>query len=199
MIVSSFGGREISSSRICQLAATGLSVRFSFMGKVSSCMNRSKAPIPARIFMWVCSGLRFDVERCPMYAYRISGLRSDVGRCMRNVCMLDVFVLLAHVCICKIPDYGPMSGNAQGMFVCFRISVWCRAGPDECLYVYVMWLSYVYLLICLYVYRALLDAERGPMPNIFQCRAGPTLCLYVIICMVCGSFRKLTKLHDYSF
>lgn len=83
-------------------------------------------------------------------------------------------------------------GNARGMLICFRISVQCGAGPEECLYVYVMWLFYVYFLICLYVYRAFPDAGWGSMPDIFRCRArsmsarpdegaGSTKCLYAIM------------------
>ena len=66
-----------------------------------------------------------------MSVFYVSGLWSDVGQCPRNVCML--------------PDFGPMSGGARGMFIylCYVI-------------------IYVYLLICLYVYQALLDAGWGP-------------------------------------
>ena len=83
----------------------------------------------------------------------VFGFRSDVGRCPRNVCILDVFVIIACACI-----------------VCFRITVRCQAMPEECLYasgfrfdvrqgprnVYMFMLcDLFYLLICLYVYWAL--------------------------------------------
>ena len=36
-----------------------------------------------------------------------------------NVGLLDVFMILACVCICMFSDYGLMSGVARGMSACF--------------------------------------------------------------------------------
>ena len=72
-----------------------------------------------RIFMLVCPEPRFDVGRCSMYVYIFSGLRYDGGRCPWNVCMPDVFVIFACICIFMFPDFDPMSSGAQGMIVCF--------------------------------------------------------------------------------
>ena len=46
------------------------------------------------------------------------GLWSDVGESLRNVCMLDVFVILACACLICFSDFGPMPSGAQGMFIC---------------------------------------------------------------------------------
>ena len=67
----------------------------------------------ACLCMLAYDGLRSmpRLARCRLY---VSGLRSDVGESLRNICILDVLVILACVCLC-IPGFGPMSGQAQGM------------------------------------------------------------------------------------
>ena len=73
------------------------------------------------------------------------------------------------------------------MFICIPSFARCRAGPDA---------------------GFLSDVGQGPMSDIVRCRAGPDeaggahdmlLCDYVIMCMVCGSLGRLTKLRAYSF
>ena len=86
-------------------------------------------------------GLMLGLARCRLY---VSGLRSDAGESPRNVCMFDVFVILACVCL-YVSELRSDAGASRGMFICFRISVRRQAGPEECLYVYVM-------CLCLYVF-----------------------------------------------
>ena len=99
-----------------------------------------------------------------------SELKSNVGLCPRNVCMLDVFVILA--CVSVYMFFGLWFDARQCpmnvyMFFGFRSDVGrypssarCRVGPD---------------------------VGRGSIPGSFQCRAGPdersrpTICLYVIM------------------
>ena len=87
-------------------------------------------------------------------------------------CPRNAFMLL---------DFGLMSGEARGMFICLCYVI-----------------IYMSFLICLYVYRALLDARWGTMPNFSAMpggarywtlsyaergpmkRARPMICFYVI-------------------
>ena len=55
------------------------------------------------------------LAQCRLY---VSELQSDAGESPRNVCMLDVFVILACAC-----------------FMCFCTSVRCRGKLEECLIV----------------------------------------------------------------
>ena len=73
--------------------------------------------------------------------------------------MLDVVVILACVCLC-VPGFSPMLGQALGRFSLYvmRYMFWtlvqCRGKPEECLYVYVLY-------VCCY---AICIPDFDPMP-----------------------------------
>ena len=104
-----------------------------------------------------------------------------------NVCMLDVFMILACVCICMFPDFGLMSGNPRGMLVCFRTLSDAGQGPRN---VYTFMLcDYLCVFIDMFIRilsfaRCLTGPDVGlcPMPSGARCRAvpnegaGPMIC-----------------------
>ena len=117
------------------------------------------------------------LARCRLY---VSWLRSDVRASPRNVCMFDVFVILA--CVCSyVSGFGLMSGQSRGMFnlyvmfLCFGLRSNCRGKPEECL---------AYML-CLYVLGFGLMSRQARWIFICLCYVFMFICLCFVLMICC--------------